>query len=225
MSPKKCSAVLFCIFDLFSPLARSLARPCVARPPAPVGEALRRRSWFLSRVELSMSFALDFPTLPPSLPPSVRPRSDRDRGTAWSRPRPARARLGLWWTPGSGVQGQSGDGRLSLGWLLNRNLKAILTLISLRVDDKTLRVSTSESGVSIMSQATATELWTCEKWFSIHTHNRRSRFVEMRRTDEDFGFFGDPTRTRGRYMPSRPRGANHPFVSFGHSRIEAAARR
>ena len=91
MSPKKCSAVLFCIFDLFSPLARSLARPCVARPPAPVGEALRRRSWFLSRVELSMSFALDFPTLPPSLPPSVRPRSDRDRGTAWSRPRPARA--------------------------------------------------------------------------------------------------------------------------------------
>ena len=96
-----------------------------------------------------MSFALDFP--------AVR-ATERERPRGRGHLRGALVDAGQRSAAGAGAgqgQGQSGDERLSLGWLLNRNLKAILTSISLRVDDKTLRVSTSKSGLSIMSQSQA----------------------------------------------------------------------
>ena len=43
--------------------------------------------------------------------------------------------------------------------------------------------------------------------------------VSVWRPNENFVCFNDPTRTRAACLPAR---ANHPFVSFGHSRIEAA---
>ena len=99
------------------------------------------------------SLALDFPTAP-----SLRP-SDRDRGGAtWSRPPPpwgSRGRRAAECSRGAGQRVASE--RLSLGWLLNRNLKAILTSISLHVDDKSLHVSTSKSGVSILKRTLIVE--------------------------------------------------------------------
>ena len=95
-----------------------------------------------------MSFALDFPTVRPR--PSVRPTGGPTDHVVEATDVGQLSR----------TQGQGRDERLSLGWLLNRNLKAILTSISLRVDDKTLRVSTSKSGLSIMSQSQSQALGT-----------------------------------------------------------------
>ena len=90
--------------------------------------------------------------------PSLRP-ADRDRGGAtWPRPPPpwgSRGRRAAECSRGAGQRVASE--RLSLGWLLNRNLKAILTSISLHVDDKSLRVSTSKSGVSILKRTLIVE--------------------------------------------------------------------
>ena len=50
-------------------------------------------------------------------------------------------------------------------------------------------------------------------------HPSRAALCLLRSTVKMEAFFNDPTRTRAACLPAR---ANHPFVSFGHSRIEAA---
>lgn len=121
--------------------------------------------------------------------------------------------VGLSWTPGSGVQqgqgqGQSRDERLSLGWLLNRNLKAILTSISLRVDDKTLHVSTSKSGVSIMGGiGIGHSGW---KYISIQT-SIQSRSLSVEKHCENGGFF-QRSDSHSRCMPSCARKPSIRFV-------------
>ena len=97
------------------------------------------------------------PSISPLHRPSVRPTATEE-GATWSRPPPpwgSRGRRAAECSRGAGQRGASE--RLSLGWLLNRNLKAILTSISLHVDDKSLHVSTSKSGVSILKRTLIVE--------------------------------------------------------------------